>query len=124
MPSIIRSISTLVFVLLFVATHVWAAPFLAWDAVTTGSDGSILGSGLEVTIYRVYRCGTAAAGPCAAPDRILVGTVTAPATQFDLSGQLVPQAYVVTAINKAGESLDSVKLKVVPPDMPKNPKLP
>jgi len=55
---------------------------------------------------------------------VLAGTVTAPATSFDLAGQPIPQAYAVTAVNKAGESLDSVKFKVVPPDAPKNPKLP
>ena len=109
---------------LLLPTPAWAAPILGWDAVTTGSDGSPLGAGLEVTSYRVYRCGTAAGGPCAAPDRVLAGTVTAPATSFDLAGQPIPQAYAVTAVNKAGESLDSVKFKVVPPDAPKNPKLP
>jgi len=110
--------------LLLLASPAFAAPLLSWDPVTTGSDGSLLGPGLEVTTYRVYRCGTAASGPCAAPDRVLAGTVTAPATQFDLAGQPVPQSYVATAVNKAGESLDSVKLKVVPPDIPKNLRLP
>jgi len=109
---------------LLLAPPAWAAPLLAWDAVTTGSDGLPLGPGLAVTEYRVYRCGPSATGPCAAPDRVLVGTVPAPATQFDLAGQPVPQAYIATAVNKAGESLDSMKLKVVPPDFPKNPRLP
>lgn len=103
---------------------VLAAPFLAWDPVTTGTDGLPLGPGLEVTEYRVYRCGPSATGPCSTPDRILAGTVPAPATQFDLAGQAVPQAFVATAVNKVGESADSLKFKVTPPDMPKNLRLP
>lgn len=110
--------------LLLLAAPALAAPFLAWDAVTTGSDGLPLGPGLEVQGYNVYRCGPSASGPCAAPDRALVGSVPAPATQFDLAGQPIPQAFVATAVNKAGESLDSVKLKVVPPDVPRNLRLP
>jgi hypothetical protein len=109
---------------LLIGTTVLAAPFLAWDAVMTDATGALLGPGLEVTSYRVYRCGTSASGPCAAPDRVLAGTVLAPSTQFDLASQPVPQAFVATAVNKAGESLDSVKLKVVPPDIPKNLRLP
>ena len=106
-----------------ILSSAFAAPILAWDAVTMGSDGLPLGSGLGVTEYRVYACGTSAAA-CTAPARTRIGTVLAPATQFDLAGQPVPHAYVVTAVNKAGESLDSVTLKVVPPDVPKNPRLP
>src|SRR3990172_4598569 len=98
-----------------VAQPVFAAPILGWDAVTTGEDSLPLGPGLEVTAYRVYRCGTSASGPCAAPDRVLIGTVMPPATQIDLVGQPMPQAYVVTAVNKAAESVDSGKYKVVPP---------
>ena len=108
---------------LLFTSPVHAAPILAWDAVTTGEDGLPLGSGLEVTAYKVYRCGPSAIGPCAAPDRGLIGTVTPPATSLDLAGQPLPQAYVVTATNKAAESVDSVKFKVVPPDAPKNPRL-
>ena len=109
---------------LLIGSPAWAAPFLAWDPVTTDATGAPLGPGLEVTSYRVYRCGTSVGGPCAAPDRVLAGTVLAPAAQFDLAGQPVPQAYAATAVNKAGESLDSLKLKVVPPDVPKNLRLP
>src|SRR3990172_12014451 len=86
-----------------------AAPILGWDAVTTGEDGLPMGSGLEVTAYKVYRCGASASGPCTLPDRVLIGTVPAPATQIDLVGQLMPQAYAVTAVNSAAESVDSVK---------------
>jgi hypothetical protein len=106
------------------AAPVWAAPILAWDQVTTGEDGLPLGSGLEVTAYTVYRCGPSATGPCLVPDRVLVGTVIPPATSLDLAGQPLPQAYVVTATNKAAESVDSLKFKVVPPDAPKNLRLP
>ncbi len=111
-------------ILLTISSPALAAPFLAWDSVMMGSDGLPLGPGLEVTTYQVYRCGMAASGPCAAPDRMLAGTVTAPVTQFDLAIQPVPQAYVVTAVNKAGESADSVKLEVVLPDVPKSLRLP
>lgn len=110
--------------LLLLASPVFAAPFLAWDAVTTDADGNLLGAGLEVTEYRIYRCGTSLGGPCIAPDRLLAGTATAPATQFDLAGQPIPQVYVVTAVNKVGESIDSLKFKVVPPAVPKNLRLP
>jgi len=109
---------------LMIAFPASAAPIMAWDAVTTGEDGLPLGSGLEVTAYKVYRCGPSATGPCLAPDRVLVGTVTPPATSLDLAGQPMPQAYVVTATNKAAESVDSVKFKVVPPAAPRNPRLP
>ncbi|MGH2359057.1 MAG: hypothetical protein ACRDGM_00720 [bacterium] len=108
---------------LLLAGPSWAAPILMWDPVTAGTDGQPLGVGLEVTSYKVYKCGTAAGGPCAAPDRVLVGTVTVPATQFDLAGQSTVQVFVVTAVNKAGESADSLKYKVTPPDFPKNPRL-
>jgi hypothetical protein len=107
-----------------IACPVSAAPIFGWDAVTTGEDGLPLGSGLEATAYKVYRCGPSAIGPCLAPERVLVGTVIPPATSIDLAGQPMPQAYVVTATNKASESVDSVKFKIVPPDAPKNPRLP
>lgn len=108
-------------VLLFVsALPATAAPILAWDAVTTDVSGAPLGPGLEVSSYNVYRCGTGMGGACAAPDRLLVGIIAAPAVQIDLAGQAFPQVYVVTAVNKAGESADSVKYKVTPPDAPKN----
>ena len=101
-----------------------AAPFLAWDPVTTGMDGEPLGAGQEVTSYRIYKCGPSASGSCAAPDRVLIGTIQAPAVEFDLAGQSVPQAFAVTAVNVVGESPDSLKYKVTPPDVPKNLHLP
>ena len=101
-----------------------AAPFLAWDPVTTGVDGEPLGAGQEVTSYRVYRCGPSASGPCVAPDRVLIGTVQAPTVEFNLAGHPVPQAFAVTAVNVVGESADSLKYKVTPPDFPKNLRLP
>lgn len=110
--------------LLLFAVPIEAAPILAWDAVTTDSGGVPLGPGLEVSAYKIYKCGTAMAGSCAAPERVLVGTISAPATQIDLAAQVFPQVYVITAVNKAGESLDSVKFKVTPGDAPKNPRLP
>ena len=55
---------------------------------------------------------------------MLVGTVIAPTTQFDLAGQPTVQVFIVTAVNKAGESADSVKFKVTPPDFPKSLRLP
>lgn len=100
----------------------FAAPFLAWDAVTTGTDGLQLGAGLEVTAYKVYRC---APGPaCTKLNGTLAGTIIAPVVQFDLAGTPTPSVYVVTAVNKVGESADSLAFKVVPPDFPKNLRLP
>jgi len=61
-----RILLALVFVALQ-ATSALAAPFLAWDPVTTGTDGEPLGLGQEVTSYRIYKCGPSASGPCAAP---------------------------------------------------------
>ena len=119
-----RALAFALLLIAALASPVLAAPFLAWDAVTTDSQGVLLGPGLEVSSYRVYKCGTVVAGACAAPDRLLIGTVNAPATQFDLAAQAFPQVYVVTAVNKAGESLDSLKFKVTPGDAPKNPRLP
>ena len=119
-----QTLATIVAALLLIVTPAWAAPFLAWDAVTTDTTGTPLGAGQEVTSYRVYKCGTATGGPCAVPDRILVGTVIAPSTQFDLAGQAVPQVFVVTAVNKVAESADSLKYKVTPADAPKNQRLP
>ena len=117
----------ILFALLLVAlqaTSVFAAPLLAWDPVTTGVDGSPLGADQVVISYQIYKCGPSASGSCAAPDRVLVGSVEAPTVEFDLAGQPVPQSYAVTAVNIVGESLDSLKYKVTPPDMPKNLRLP
>ena len=111
-----------VVLLTFLATPAGAAPILAWDAVTTDTTGALLGPGLEVLSYRVYRCGTSMAGACAAPDRALVGMAATP--QFDLVGEPFPQAYVVTAVNRAGESADSAKFKVTPAAEPRNLRLP
>jgi hypothetical protein len=100
-----------------------AAPILSWDAVTEGSDGLPLDPGLEVIEYRVYAC-TSALGSCSLATAIYVANVLAPATSFDLAGRPIPSAYVVTANNKAGESAGSVALKVMPPDVPRNLRLP
>ena len=119
-----RALALALLLTVAVASPAFAAPFLAWDAVTTDPQGLPLGVGLGITSYNVYKCGTTIAGTCAAPDRILVGTVLAPALQFDLAVQAFPQVYVVTAVNKVGESQDSIKFKVTPGDAPKNPRLP
>ena len=100
-----------------------AAPFLMWDPVTTGVSGEPLSAGQDVTSYRIYKCGPSASGLCAAPDRALIGTVQAPAVEFNLAGQSVPQAFAITAVNAVGESADSVPYKVTPPDVPKNLRL-
>ena len=117
-----RILLALLVLLLAVPVAAAAAPFLAWDAVTTGIDGLPLGAGLEVTAYKVYRC---APGPaCTKLNGTLVGTVVAPLVQFDLAGTPTPSVYVVTAVNKVAESIDSLPFKVVPPDLPKNLRLP
>src|SRR3990172_8000453 len=100
-----------------------AAPFLAWDPVTTGSDGLPLGTGLGVTEYRVYQCGPGI-GTCTKATGTRTGVVPSPGVQFDLAGTATPSTYVVTAVNKAGESADSLAFKVVPPDFPKTLRLP
>ena len=99
-----------------------AAPLLVWDAVTTDVDGLPLGPGLEVTVYRVYGCGPGI-GQCSKSTGTIAGTVVAPAVQFDLAGLPVPQVYFITAVNKAGESVESATLKVTPLSAPKNAQL-
>lgn len=95
----------------------FGAPVLVWDPVTTDSTGASLEPGMEVTSYKVYRCGASLAG-CAT--KTLVGTVAAPATQIDLAGESFPMVYVATAVNKVGESANSVAIKLTPTDVPKN----
>ena len=107
---------------LVIATPAWAAPLLSWDAVTTGSDGSPLGTGLAVTTYNVYRCAMNVS-PCTKVSGTKVATITAPTISYDLAGTPAPSNYVITAVNIVGESADSVPLKVLPPDVPKNPKI-
>lgn len=94
-----------------------AAPILVWDPVTTDASGAPLGPGMEVTSYKVYRCGASLAG-CAT--KTLVGTVAAPATQLDLAGEAFPMVYVATAVNRVSESANSVPIKLTPSDAPKN----
>jgi len=105
-------------VLMFFVTSAFSAPLLVWDAVSTDVDGNPLGAGLEVTVYKVYRCGTSLSGVCF--PKTLVGEAVAPAVQIDLVGEIFPQVYVVTAVNKIGESTDSVKIKATPAQAPKN----
>ena len=115
----------LIAAILLCASPAFAAPLLAWDAVTTGSDGLPLDPGLQVLEYYVYQC-TTGIGSCTKAGATRVSVVVAPATptvQFDLVGQPVPAAYLVTAVNIVQESGVSIPLKVVPPDIPKNVKL-
>ncbi len=99
-----------------------AAPFLAWDPMTTGNDGLILGPGLEVTEYRIYQC-TTGLGNCTKLVGMLVNTVLAPLTQHDLAATSVPAAYVVSAVNVIGESDGSIAFKVKRPDIVKNKRI-
>lgn len=108
--------------LLLAALPAMAAPILAWDAVTTGSDGLPLDAGLGVTEYHVYQCVTNI-GNCTLATAIRVAVIPAPATSLDLVGKTVPSAYLVTAVNVVGESAGSASIKVVPPDVPKNQRL-
>lgn len=113
----------IIFLSLFLfITSIQAAPFLAWDPVTTGNDGILLGPGLEVTEYKVYQC-TTGLGSCTSLVGTLMGTIIAPLTQFDLATTLVPAAYVITAVNAVGESDDSIPFKVKKPDLVKNKKI-
>lgn len=113
---------TLLCILMLFPATLLAAPFLEWDAVTTDTSGNPLGPGLEVKSYKIYRCGTSLSGPCLAPDRALVATVLAPATRFDLAGEIFPMVYVATSVNILGESTDSLKIKATPATFPKNPR--
>ena len=101
-----------------------AAPTLSWDTVTTDTAGALLGPGLEVKTYTVYRCAVNV-NPCTRAAGAAVGTVTAtapivPRQQLDLAGQTFPSVYVVTASNIIAESADSVSIKATPADRPKN----
>lgn len=102
---------------LALSAHAAAAPIVVWDPVTTDATGAPLAAGMEVTAYKVYRCGASLSG-CAT--KTLVGTVAAPATQLDLAGEAFPMVYVATAVNKVGESANSVAIKLTPSDAPKN----
>ena len=99
-----------------------AAPILAWDPVTTDATGLPLDPGMEVLEYRVYQCVTNL-GSCTLATAVRVAVIPAPATQLDIGGKTIPSAYFVTATNKAGDSAVSKTIKVVPPDVPKNPRL-
>lgn len=110
-------------VYLLLAPSAWAAPTLSWDPVTTGIDGQPLDPGLAVTEYRIYACGPGT-GSCSRASATWVGATLAPATAFDLAGLPVPAVYLVTAVNPAGESADSLPAKVVPPDVPKHVRVP
>ena len=117
-----RVLLGLLLLLLLAPVAAEAAPTLLWDAVTTDVDGLPLGPGLEVTSYRVYACGPGI-GQCSKATGTVAGTVAAPATQLDLAGLPVPQVYFITAVNKAGESVESATLKVTPSSAPKNVRL-
>jgi len=104
-----------------------AAPTLSWDTVTTATDGSTLGPGLEVKSYRVYRCAVNV-NPCTKLAGTAIGTVPAavplvPNQSFDLAGQSFPSVYIVTATNIIAESAESDSIKATPADRPKNPRL-
>ena len=104
-------------VLAFV-TPSWALS-LRWDAVTTDSTGAPLSASLMPTGYRIYKCNTPATS-CVKSAATLLATVPAPATVFNIDTQSTPSSFFVTAVNIVGESVESVTVKVVPPDKPKN----
>jgi hypothetical protein len=107
--------------LLLAASPSWALS-LRWDAVTTDPTGVPLTPSLAVTQYRVYRCNVPSAS-CVLSGATLLGTVNAPTTMFSLTGQSFPATYFVTAVNIVQESLESLSIKVVGPDKPKNESL-
>lgn len=96
---------------------------LSWGPVTLDSDGNALdpNSNQQVTQYNVYMCPGGAA--CSKTTGTKIGVVMAPATSLDITTQLVPANYVVTAVNVVGESADSVSLKVTPPMAPGKPNI-
>lgn len=113
--------TTLLFLILMVLPSVAGAVTFNWDAVTVGVDGALLENGAEVSEYRIYRCGS---NVCDKITGVLFATVPSAATSYVVSSeqlpQLAPATYFVTAVNVAGESVESNRVRVVPPDLPKN----
>ena len=107
----------IVLISLLVAAPAYALS-LKWDAVTTDSTGAPLGAGLQVTVYRVYKCNTPT-NSCTKSNATLLGTVNAPNTTYNIDAQTFPASFFVTAVNIVQESPESGTVKVVPPDRPK-----
>lgn len=108
----------LVLIFMLIATPAWSFS-LSWDAVTTDSTGTPLTSSMAVTQYKVWKCITPGAS-CLKAGAVVIGTVAAPIVKFDITTQSIPSTYFVTAVNIVAESPESLSLKVVPPDVPKN----
>lgn len=97
---------------------------LQWDTVSTDTQGVPLGSGMQVTSYKVYKCTTPSAS-CLKAGATVIGTVTAPTPQpatmsLSISTQPVPSTYFVTAVNLINESAESDSLKATGADKPKS----
>lgn len=96
---------------------------LQWDVVTTDTQGVPLGSGMQVTSYKVYKCTTPSAS-CLKAGATVIGTVSAPSPQpatlsLSITTQPVPSTYFVTAVNLINESVESDSLKATGADKPK-----
>lgn len=94
---------------------------LEWDPVTVSSEGVAPTAGSEVTSYNVYSCQVS---PCLkATGAVLIGSVLAPATRFDISTQVIPMSYAVTSVNIVGESTESDSVRAVKAGKPGKPRV-
>jgi hypothetical protein len=97
---------------------------LQWDTVSVDSQGVPLGSGMQVTSYKVYKCSSPSSS-CLKGSATVIGTVTAPSPQpatlaLSITSQPVPSTYFVTAVNIINESVESDSLKATGADKPKS----
>jgi hypothetical protein len=96
---------------------------LQWDAVRTDTQGVVLGAGMEVTSYKVWKC-TSPTASCLKAGATVIGTVAVPLTDpntlsISITTQPVPSTYFVTAVNIINESAESASLKATGADKPK-----
>lgn len=96
---------------------------LQWDAVSTDTANVPLGTGLQVTSYKVWKCNTPTAS-CLKAGATVIGTVTVPPAlatySISITAQPIPSTYFVTAVNIVTESAESDSLKAIGSDKPKN----
>ena len=101
---------------------------VCWDQVTTDTTGVPLGSGLQVTQYKLWKCNTPTAS-CLKPDATVIATVNAPFPALpskvcsSINTQSIPSSFFATAVNVVTESQESGTIKAVGADKPRGEEL-